>query len=374
MKTNSTINTFGLILISGAILFYYFFSRKTEVDGIQSDNVMGSNTSAYTRLMDPDRIRNSALKAETKRLLRWKKEFPWPPTHDPKIDALEATTILNGDKYEHHNAVTVHQRLSRFYNDEIRYSHQFEQVYNVLEKHGMAHNPIPAMRAFKNLRAYARSSSFAPDEILLDEHGNIQRREGQRNKHNKNPITMDEIANSDYNQIIAGLSNSLEWVDKSMASKDSLPKLEQIAYDLATTVSGMNELPLDAMIYANASWVNGPDSDEYQDLVTGDDQMLVPYIGWYDESIQYFQEIENQFNYSVKTGDPSLKQIAPGLFPPVGINDDNLLIDKNGDEIKMREGIFLRIIHDGQIKTPQINEDGTIIIPSPSQLKINKNN
>lgn len=110
-------------------------------------------------------------------------------------------------------------------------------------------------------------------------------------------------------------------------------------------------------------------SEEVQSLIAGREQLLVPYEGWYEKSRMWWAEQNRQFEISYEQGDPSLKEAAPHLFPPVGV-ENGRLVDKDGDPVKYREGMRVSIINKrGEMMPMMVDEDGAIRFPTPAEIE-----
>ena len=60
-----------------------------------------------------------------------RKNFPWKPTYDPTVKATEAMLSTDDD----FDAIVNHYYLDAFFESELRFSPQFEQLYRIMEKH-----------------------------------------------------------------------------------------------------------------------------------------------------------------------------------------------------------------------------------------------
>ena len=102
----------------------------------------------------------------------------------------------------------------------------------------------------------------------------------------------------------------------------------------------------------------------------GGDEILVPYVGWVKAYRQYEDKFYARLNQSIATGDPSLKAIRPDLFPPAGIKD-NRLVDQHGDPVHAHPGLTATMINEnGDVLPLILSEDGSIQIPTPSEIEV----
>ena len=69
-------------------------------------------------------------------------------------------------------------------------------------------------------------------------------------------------------------------------------------------------------------------------------------------------------------GDPSLKEAAPELFPPVDVKNGQL-VDKDGDPVKWSESGQMALINERGERVPiVIEDDGSISLPTPEEVEL----
>ena len=61
---------------------------------------------------------------------------------------------------------------------------------------------------------------------------------------------------------------------------------------LVTEIQGLENLPLDVMAYGTGMSDQSPD---YQSIRNGEEEMLVPYVGWFEQSQAYEGIQKRQF-------------------------------------------------------------------------------
>lgn len=343
------------------------FEQKAEI-------VADRAATAVDRIMNPVSLKEKAEELEAKRLAHWKANFPWKPTHDPDVQfdpdvhltwqinpmeaseeemrRWEARELTNTQIYAGAN----HKKLKRFFEDEIRFTRQFEQCYRILKEHGRGHNPVQVLEVFEVLRDYQYTTQFDPEEELPKE------------KQWSGEVTWGDRAEQCYEYLMGDLNNSGGWLNARYASEAGKAEAIGIRDRLIREVKGMNELPERIMDYANSGSGFTKDSPEGQALINGEEELLVPYVGWYRESQEYWGEQTRQFRISYEEGDPSLKAVAPELFPPVGVKN-NQLVDKDGDPVKWREGLDVTLINErGEVVPVIVEENGTVSLPTPAEV------
>ena len=346
----------------------------------KAEIVVDRAATAMDRMMNPVSLKEKAAELEAKRLAHWKANFPWKPTHDPDVQFdpdLHLTWHINHMEASEEEmrrwkarertntqiyAAANHRKLKRFFEDEIRFTRQFEQCYRILKEHGRGHNPVQVLEVFEALRDYQYVAQHDPEERVLDEDGNPGRKE------DGSFVTWGDVTEGYYEYLMGDLNNSGAWLNARYASEAGKAEAIGIRDRLIREVKGMNELPERIMDYANSIGSFTEDSPEGQALINGEEELLVPYVGWYRESQEYWGEQTRQFRISYEEGDPSLKAVAPELFPPVAVKN-NQLVDKDGDPVKWREGLEVTLINErGEVVPVIVEKDGTVSLPKPAEV------
>ncbi|MCS1410241.1 MAG: hypothetical protein M2R45_03432 [Verrucomicrobia subdivision 3 bacterium] len=94
-----------------------------------------------------------AAAAEKARIEHWKANFPWKPVTDPEVVITQE--ILDSPS-AHPVVVENHGFLKDFFENDLRFTPQFEQLYRLLEEHGRGNNLVEAGNIFRNLWEYHR--------------------------------------------------------------------------------------------------------------------------------------------------------------------------------------------------------------------------
>ena len=112
------------------------------------------NPSVYERLMiynlltpPEEREETAEDKAEAERLANWKANFPYKPTTDPDVVMTEETIKFSNPS----SPAGIHGYLKVFFQHEMRFTPQFEQLYHILEEHSREDNAVAADVLFDNL-------------------------------------------------------------------------------------------------------------------------------------------------------------------------------------------------------------------------------
>ena len=143
--------------------------------------------------------------------------------------------------------------------------------------------------------------------LALPEDG--QPKEGERSR--------EQLLELYYESMLGRLSES-EWLNMEFLTEEGKEEARQIRDRLGNEVQGMEELPRRTMEYGISGGLDS-NSPEAQGLLSGEEEMLVPDEGWYEEAQGFYANQRYQFQRSIKEGDPSLKALMPELFPPVSI-------------------------------------------------------
>ncbi len=312
----------------------------------------------YRRAFVPQQHQEKAAKLEAKRLAEWKANFPWKPTHDvalkfnPRkhIGGFPRGAPIRMRNHEDLEAANYHLRLKNFFEDEDRFLPQFQQVYEILNEHERGHNPALIPGIFHDLLCYKQTLALLED---------WRPREEERNR--------EQLLELYYGSMLGRLSES-EWLNMEFLTEEGKEEARQIRDCLIHEVQGTEELPRDTMEYGISGGLDS-NSPEAQGLLSGEEEMLVPYEGWYEKAPEFYANQRYQFKRSMEEGDLSLKALMPELFPPVSIRN-GVLVDKDGHPIKHDESANYRIInHQHESFLMPINEDGTIRWPTPEEME-----
>ena len=99
---------------------------------------------------------------EAERLANWKANFPYKPTTDPDV-------VVTEEMFEKGHGYTPifrnHGYMRHFFENETRFTAQFEQPYRILEEQGRGDNPMEACTIFECLRMYHEDRQKDPEEI-----------------------------------------------------------------------------------------------------------------------------------------------------------------------------------------------------------------
>ncbi|XOV72271.1 MAG: hypothetical protein ACFHW5_03570 [Verrucomicrobiota bacterium] len=348
-----------------------------------SDNqIQPQSKSSYKKLMEPSLLSEKEKLLEEQRLQSWKENFPWQPTHDAKViyDPLRPYQFLNGVdatdftdqqrddlsafwKHQSNSEMAAgvnHSFLKKFFQDKNRFTPQFEKFCRILKDHERGHNPVMTGSCFWALRQYYHAAyEHEPSEY-------IQRNGKRIRKGLFGYVTWGDKSNELY-ESLRGWLRHWEWLNPKFGTDAGKAEANALIKRLVTEIQGLENLPLDVMAYGTGMSDQSPD---YQSIRNGEEEMLVPYVGWFEQS-QVYEGIQNrQFEMDFKQGDPSLKEAAPELFPPVDIKNGQL-VDKDDNPVKWSESRQMALINERGERIPVIVEDdGSVSLPTPEEVEL----
>ena len=264
---------------------------------------------------------------EAERLANWKANFPYKPTTDPDV-VITQEMREDGDPTVEYN----HMFLRSFFESEARFTPQFEQLHGILEEHGRGDNPVAAGKIFDSLRQYHRHLQKEPDGQSTTYSHRLERRR-----------TNAEVAEMFKEAIVYTLHAERRWPDREF-----MPEDEAIAIRdrIVNEIQGMDKMPDPGFSSSNG----------YKEELEEGFSPLVISPGWqaaYDEWNAGWNAIEAEERKN--------RQLS--------IGEGNVLLD-NGQPIKYREGEHVASITtpDGYRVPLNLDEDGKVIVPTPSEI------
>jgi len=369
----------GVTLMASAVLFFFWFrTQNFKVKLIhpikvspERSNTPYQNISNKLRreqypsltlpFVDAERVKET-------RLDKWKAEFPWKPTHDPKLQFDPIRHFSNralGNKSNTDMETRInHSYLRKFFQSDERFLPQFEKFYRIMAEHDRGHNPVMVGRCFWAFKHYYNAAFEHDAEDYVFENGEKVK------KGLFSYLTWgDEVEG--YRESLCGYLQHWAWLNPTFKTDKGEADAYSLINRLVSEIDGMELLPINVMSGERILWDEHPDA---QELLSGEKELLVPYAGWNEESERYWGEQTRQFEKSYAEGDPSLKAVAPELFPPVGLKEGQL-VDKDGDPVQWREGTDIVLVNERGERVPVIIEDdGTISLPSPEDVAVMREN
>lgn len=330
-----------------ACLMFFLNQREKETAQAEENNTANPQPSADSEATEqrgvsvlPAQQSSHALKEaedpEAKRLANWKANFPYKPTTDPDVVITEEmlANYGDGDPTVIHN----HCYLRSFFEGESRFTAQFEQLYRILEEHGRGDNPLATADIYSALWHYHEYLQKPPEE-------DSRTHSLQEERY----YTNAEMVEVWFESIVYSLHAEREWPDREFMPEDEAVALRD---RIVNEIQGMDKLPYPEFAIDH----------DYRDELEDGFSPLVISPGWqaaYDEWDRQWNEREQEEweNFEMDVG------------------KDNVLMH-NGQPIKYREGenIASIITPDGYEVPLHLDEDGKVIIPTPSQIEQMKAN
>lgn len=261
--------------------------------------------------------------AEAERLANWKANFPYKPTTDPDVVVTEAM-LEKG--YGYTPIFRNHGYMRHFFENETRFTAQFEQLYRILEEHGRGDNPMATGDIFEALRRYHADRKRDPEEIARNAYDH------RENRHS----TYGELVEDSKEVIVTMLQSKKRWPDREF-----LPEEEAIALRdrIITEIQGTDKLPTETK---NRFAINL----DYGDELEPGDSPLVLSPGW---QAAYDKWDRERNRMKVDKNNVLLAGGKPVLY----------------DENRNVAGI---ITPDGYEVPLHLDEDGKVIIPTPAEI------
>ena len=262
--------------------------------------------------------------AEAERLANWKANFPYKPTTDPDVIVTEA--ILEKG-YGYTPIFRNHGYMRHFFENETRFTAQFEQLYRILEEHGRGDNPMATGDIFEALRRYHADRKRDPEEIARNAYDH------RENRHS----TYGELVEDSKEVIVSMLQSKKRWPDREFMPDDEAIALRD---RILTEIQGTDKL------HASGAKDHFLINLDYADELEPGDSPLVISPGWqaaYDEWERERNRMKvDKHNVLLAGGKPVLY-----------------------DESRNVAGI---ITPDGYEVPLQLDEDGKVIVPTPAEI------
>lgn len=378
---------FGVVLVG--YLFWYNVMQTTHFRGHtkffldpkvdpahKADAIKWEARSAYHRLMSPLRKKEWAEKAEAARLSNWKANFPFQPTHDPmvKLDSKVLNAEPNLEKrisgnwrFRRELHAGLHQNhriLKKFFEDDLRFSRQFEQFYNILKEHDRGHDPAQIVQTFHAFRRLWHSAV---------EHDPNDYRTQNGRKIRKSIFgfeTWGDQAEQDYWHLQFELAN-WKWLRPRFESKAGKAEANGLIGRLLEEMEGMEELPIEVMDYETFGDLTPEESEE---------ELLLPYVGWFEKAresrLEHYWRFDFQREFVRGFDNPSKWNHEKSLeYWRVFLNSklnikNNRLVDSDSKAVKPFEGMNLNLqTFFSDEKFPlTIDDEGFLTIPSPAEI------
>ena len=355
----------------GAGFGYLFLPPKGSVDGRSyvksvSDPLFQAESSlptyptskkggvAYGKFMKGTSM--AVLQEETARRVAWETNFPWKATTDPSV-------VFDPGRHRAdyaHPVTTNHGFLKGFFENEARFSPQFEQLYYILKDYDRADNPVVVGEVFQTLWDYHQAAKLDPESLWIEGNGSgepvINRQTGE-------PITMEEETRTLKDGIIYHVHAERSWPDKATLTAE---EAEALRDRIVAEIQGMDALS-DPRFFRMG---------DYEDALQAGESPLVPKVGWQAAYDEWDKVSELDLQMRIQQGDSTLKQHFPELFdaaeasPQIGPNNE--LLDQSGQPLLLQErsGFFGSLVTPEGERVPlREGEDGRVYLPTPMEIE-----
>lgn len=372
-RSNTTHNSTNRILALGVALtisvwlVILFTGEQTEEhpttaqapaappEGNEEAKVIGGFDAAAEFRERHNRALSPQAREDNRRKL-WEQNFPWQPTYDP---AVMVTAEMLSDSPSNATAVRNHFYLKKFFDNELRFSPQFEQLCRIMEEYDRTENPVALGRAFDTLREYhrilreenldelVRRSDGTPamrkvrgDTITLSDGTQAWKRTDERETY-----THRERAESMKSCIDSEIDSQRLWPHKERMPYD---QLDEVVERLISEIHGWEDV--NGRLVMAAYGVHSP--DERRAALKVGDPLLVPYTGYQAGFDAWNDERNRQINEGMAKKRRKNR--------PAGILADGTLVNASGEPIKAGAGSFGSFLNFGQEHALQETEDGHV--------------
>ena len=282
MKRNNTTDNstnrllaLGVALTIGVWLGILFSGKQTKENPTTSQSkpaqpeVKAKASGAVDIAAEFRERHNRALSPEARednRRKLWEQNFPFQPTYD-LANTVTAEMIAASPRSK--KATNNHFNLKKFFDNDLRFSPQFEQLYRIMEEYDRTENTAALGVAFDALREYHKALRENPDEVMPDSRARTA--DG-----GWKPITWGEYAESFKETIRTEVDGRSQW-----PHKEPMPEgqADAVVERLINEIPGMADL--DGYLAVSIIDLSKPDSNPLprKTLKVGD-SLLTPYVGY----------------------------------------------------------------------------------------------
>ena len=368
-RTNTTHNStnrilaLGVALTIGVWLVILFTGQQTEEhpttaqapaatpEGNEEAKVIGGLDAASEFRERHNRALSPEAREDNRRKL-WEQNFPFQPTFDP---AVTVTANMISDDPEDLKATNNHFYLSAFFESELRFSPQFEQLYRIMEEYDRTENATALAWAFENLREHHKARRENPDEVMLRSDGTPVMRRTDNGE--RVPCTWGYYAESFKETIRTEVDGRSQW-----PHKEPMPEgqADAVVERLINEIPGMADLDG----YLAVSPIDTRKPLPRKTLKVGD-PLLVPYTG-YQAGFDAWNDERN-------------RQISEGMAKkrrknrPAGILADGTLVNASGEPIQAGAGSFGSFVNFGENFSLQEMDDGSVRLSPEAMAALDEN-
>jgi hypothetical protein len=366
MKQNKTTiarRFFLLIAVSMLLLFFLSITRRFTPDVDHSEGAAHSqkeiesdsspppqnSRSQYERFQE--NLQAGQTNPQDSRRLYWKANFPWTPSRDKNV--IITQEILNSRLHE--PEVANHSFLRGFFENEARFTPQFEALYRLLDKHDRSDNPVLVGEVFESLWMY---------------HHALKERDA--GAHDNPPSTIDQTIIEELATTFRPETYSESIVSLLMSARKS-PDKPQFSVEVAEAIrdriideiADMNSIPRPVFGYHT----------KYEDELKPGDIPLTPYSGWQGAYDRWEEDHEAKITEAIVRGHLTPQEVgrAPKVTSdPVAIGPGRVLLNQNGLPITADHDIARTgslITPDGRHVPLKIDNENRVVIPHPNEFE-----
>ena len=370
-NSTSRILALGITLTIGVWLVILFTGQQTEENPTtataqpeakeKAKTIDGFDATAEFR-----ERHNRALSPEARednRRKLWEQNFPWKPTFDP---ANTVTAEMISDEPRNRKATDNHFALKKFFDNDLRFSPQFEQLCRIMEEYDRTENPAALGYAFDALREYHRILREENlDEIKRKSNGKPARRrvrgdlitlsDGSRawkRTDEWETFTWREAAEDMKFYIGATIASEWRWPHQEMMPPD---QMDEVVERLISEIHGWEDVKEDLIM--------GLPADARMALKV-DDPLLTPYEGYQAG----FDAWNDERNRAINEGIAEKRR----KNRPTGILADGTLVNANNEPIQAGAGSFGSFVNFGEKFSLQEMEDGSIRLSPEAMAVLNE--
>ena len=210
----------------------------------------------------------------------WKRNFPWKPTRDP--DVVVTQKIIDSGYAE--AMLENHSFLKGFFQNEARFTPQFQKFYEIVSEYGRDDNPVAIGQSFQNLWDLHEALTHDPEEVLMNADGTqVTYIEPWEPSDAQKPLTYGIFTKKIWGSIGSFLHRQGSWPEKDPEQLPP-PEIQKVIHRLFTEVQGMDSIPDPGFAF------NG----DFQDELQVGDSPLVPRVGWQAAYDKWNEEVQNQ--------------------------------------------------------------------------------